>query len=343
MHFFQPAANESGKKATTSASTAGGKGAAPKFVESAASAQASQGSATVPTKRSLEQSLSSPTLTSTSPRPHWHTPSSKKPPLLSSTSPPTTLPPSTTPPTTYAQLHLDLGQKSLTACPTCNMSYARSRPDDVATHARYHAAAVEGVMWGPASSSSSASAGERVVREFADGAKVVCVEREGCGVKVWKKALSVVILVNTELGAAAPAEVDEGSKIFLYITPSRRVAGCVLVERITTAYRVVVSDTATDIQPENNDPPREELVKNGSVAFRSTCPVPASCGISRIWVLKSERRKGVAGRMLDVVRTRFVFGYTLSPTDDMAFSQPTMAGKALAERMCGGRKDFLVY
>ncbi|RUS18899.1 ESCO1/2 acetyl-transferase-domain-containing protein [Endogone sp. FLAS-F59071] len=77
-----------------------------------------------------------------------------------------------------------------------------------------------------------------------------------------------------------------------------------------------------------------------SAIFCSTKSVPAVCGISRIWVSRHQRGRGIATRLLEVVRTRFVFGCTLD-RGAIAFSQPTGDGKKLAVAYVGTR--FLVY
>lgn len=61
------------------------------------------------------------------------------------------------------------------------------------------------------------------------------------------------------------------------------------------AFRVLAEPVAS--QSPGQDPLQQHR------AWRcSTRPEPAVCGVSRIWVLGLARRKGVARRMLDVVR-----------------------------------------
>jgi N-acetyltransferase len=52
-------------------------------------------------------------------------------------------------------------------------------------------------------------------------------------------------------------------------------------------------------------------------------------GVNRIWVHPSQRRKGIASKLLDQMRGGFVFGCCLAKSQ-IAFSQPTDAGKILA-------------
>ncbi|KAF9105580.1 N-acetyltransferase esco2 [Mortierella sp. GBA35] len=79
----------------------------------------------------------------------------------------------------------------------------------------------------------------------------------------------------------------------------------------------------------------------GAAIFCSKVPQPAICGINRIWVSSQHRRQRIASRMLDAVRDRFIYACKLE-TKDLAFSQPTGDGKALARQYLGTDR-FLVY
>ncbi|KAI8917240.1 ESCO1/2 acetyl-transferase-domain-containing protein [Powellomyces hirtus] len=235
---------------------------------------------------------------------------------------------------TYEQLYLDLGQRDsgVRTCPECRMEYSKAKPEDDVLHSRYHRAVVYGVEW-------QGYKGELTACEYPDGARTVVVT-DTCNAFLRKKAGEVVALVNAELGSA-PMDLSPGTKIFLYIASNKRITGCVVAEPRATAYRVVPSpptqpETTTTATP--TPPPTQS---NGSVTYNPVDHVPALCGISRIWVLKSERRKGVGGLLLHAVCAKFIFGCPLT-SSQLAFTEPTMAGKRLAERVCG-RRDFLVY
>jgi len=48
---------------------------------------------------------------------------------------------------------------------------------------------------------------------------------------------------------------------------------------------------------------QEEILKSDNSTIRcGKVAVPALCGISRIWVFPSNRRKGVASKLMDAVR-----------------------------------------
>lgn len=78
----------------------------------------------------------------------------------------------------------------------------------------------------------------------------------------------------------------------------------------------------------------------GAIIY-SEVPVPAVCGVRGLWVSRSERRKGIATKLLDAMRQTFSLGYILEPCQ-CAFSQPTSDGKAFAASYCQ-RDSFLIY
>lgn len=69
----------------------------------------------------------------------------------------------------------------------------------------------------------------------------------------------------------------------------------------------------------------------------SETPRSAILGISRVWVCADRRRRGIATRLLDCARENFVYGMKIEK-DDVAFSQPTESGGALARGWFGADK-----
>ena len=80
---------------------------------------------------------------------------------------------------------------------------------------------------------------------------------------------------------------------------------------------------------------------DGNVKIDESHPIDAIAGVTRVWVSRMSRRKGIASQMLDAARKRFLFGVTISK-EDLTFSQPSESGKQLAVSF-SGRPDFLVY
>ncbi|KAG0212665.1 N-acetyltransferase esco2 [Mortierella sp. GBA30] len=179
----------------------------------------------------------------------------------------------------------------------------------------------------------------------------------------------VLQVVNEELGSVEfDPEQLEACKVFLYISGKKKVVGCVVAERIKQGFEVVVSyegsfsltsnpvntkamtvlltpatsaTEQTDRDAASKSDPTGHRSDEGSAVFCSTVPQPAICGINRIWVSAHYRRQKIASRLLDAVRDRFVYACKLE-TKDLAFSQPTGDGKALARQYLGTDR-FLVY
>lgn len=61
-------------------------------------------------------------------------------------------------------------------------------------------------------------------------------------------------------------------------------------------------------------------------------PLPTPMGIPRLFVSSEHRRLGIASRLLSVAAATFILGCPLNPArGDVAFTQPTGAGKAVLE------------
>ena len=84
----------------------------------------------------------------------------------------------------------------------------------------------------------------------------------------------------------------------------------------------------------------EDVKVKGPLCCESE-PQPAKCGISRIWVLRSDRNKHIATKLLDCVRRSFLMGYPLQKCE-IAFSDPTPDGRMFATKYTG-TSCFLVY
>ncbi|XP_043365952.1 N-acetyltransferase ESCO2 isoform X4 [Dermochelys coriacea] len=94
-------------------------------------------------------------------------------------------------------------------------------------------------------------------------------------------------------------------------------------------------------EPNVPQSPNQDVLQHHRAWRCSIKPEAAICGISRIWVFSLMRRRGIARRMVDVVRNTFMYGCYLS-TDEIAFSDPTPDGKLFATKYCQ-TPNFLVY
>lgn len=188
-----------------------------------------------------------------------------------------------------------------------------------------------------------------------------------------KKVKEVLQLVNKELGSVDfdPEQLDS-CKVFLYISGRKKVIGCAIAERIKQGFCIIPSATtdANAIDGSSDSVPvdpvavtmgtrtstlaaktavmltsttatTEHASGSGSAIFCGTEPQPAICGINRIWVSSHHRRRKIASRLLDAIRDRFIYACKLE-LSDLAFSQPTGDGKALARQYLGTDR-FLVY
>ncbi|XP_053315686.1 N-acetyltransferase ESCO2 [Spea bombifrons] len=226
------------------------------------------------------------------------------------------------------QLIIDAGQKHFgpVACSTCGMVYSAASLEDEAQHVQYHRRLLEGIRY-------VGWKKERVVAEFWDG-KILLIT-SGDPKYALKKAEEVRELVDSELGfqqisLSSPSQ----TKSYLFVSNEKKIVGCVIAEPVKQAYRVLT------------EPPSPESAKRGVLDRHrawtcSTTPEPAVCGISRVWVFALMRRKGIAKRLLDAVRTSFIYGSHIT-AEEIAFSDPTPDGKLFAGSYCGA-PDFLVY
>ncbi|XP_072299989.1 N-acetyltransferase ESCO2 [Eucyclogobius newberryi] len=227
------------------------------------------------------------------------------------------------------QLIIDAGQKQFgaTSCSSCGMVYSADNPDDNFQHSQFHQRFLDSIKfvgWKK----------ERVVAEFWDG-KILLVMPDDPKYAI-KKAEDVRLLADSELGfqqvaLSRPAQ----AKTYLFVNSDRMVVGCLVTEPIRRAFRVLV-------QPDQEkDMSRDDFMERHRAWCCSTVPEQAICGISRIWVFSLARRKGIASRMLDTVRSTFMYGSHLTK-EEIAFSDPTPDGKLFATKY-SNTPAFLVY
>ncbi|XP_028067971.1 protein CHROMOSOME TRANSMISSION FIDELITY 7 isoform X2 [Camellia sinensis] len=205
----------------------------------------------------------------------------------------------------YAQFHLELGQSDflLRTCTTCGFKYAAGDEGDDKVHNTFHKNYTRGIQF----------------------------------------------------------------KVYLFVD-SQRITGCLVAEPIKKAYKALSS--SMDGKPEcivtKESKPNSTTLQFGEVIFQREvirtssatssevlegnlngailCEeegVPALCGIRAIWVSPSNRRKRIASHLLDATRRTFCMGVVLERSQ-LAFSQPTSAGKSLATSYIG-TASFLVY
>uniref|UniRef100_A0A3P9PRS1 Establishment of sister chromatid cohesion N-acetyltransferase 2 n=1 Tax=Poecilia reticulata TaxID=8081 RepID=A0A3P9PRS1_POERE len=227
------------------------------------------------------------------------------------------------------QLIIDAGQKQFgaTTCSSCGMVYSADNPEDNFQHTQFHQRFLDSIKY-------VGWKKERVVAEFWDG-KIILVLPDDPKYAV-KKAEEVRRIADNELGfQQVTLSQPTQAKTFLFINTDRLVVGCLVAEPIRRAYRVLE-------QPEQNkDMTKDDFMDRHRAWCCSTVPEQALCGVSRIWVFSLARRQTIATRMLDTVRSTFMYGSYLTK-EEIAFSDPTPDGKLFATKYCN-TPTFLIY
>ncbi|XP_003219724.2 N-acetyltransferase ESCO1 isoform X1 [Anolis carolinensis] len=227
------------------------------------------------------------------------------------------------------QLIIDAGQKRFGAisCNVCGMLYTASNPEDETQHLFFHnqfISAVKYVGWKK----------ERILAEYPDG-KIIMVLPDDPKYAL-RKIDEIREMVDNDLGFQQAPVTCSRTKTLLFISNDKKVTGCLIAEHIQWGYRVI-EEKIPEVSTEN-----EKVTFERQKAWCcSTSPEPALCGISRIWVFSMMRRKKIASRMLECLRSNFIYGSYLSK-EEIAFSDPTPDGKLFATRYFG-TSQFLVY
>lgn len=227
------------------------------------------------------------------------------------------------------QLIIDAGQKQFgaTTCSSCGMIYSADNPEDNFQHSQFHQRFLDSIRfvgWKK----------ERVVAEFWDG-KILLVMPDDPKYAV-KKAEDVRRVADSELGfQQVTLSRPSQAKTYLFISSERLVVGCLVAEPIRQAYRVLE-------QPDRHkDMTKDDFMEQHRAWCCSGVPERALCGVSRVWVFSLARRQRIATRLLDTVRSSFMYGGHLTK-EEIAFSDPTPDGKLFATKYCN-TPTFLVY
>lgn len=223
------------------------------------------------------------------------------------------------------QSRLQIGSRTkLTKCTKCGMTYSPSLIDDATTHKNYHELHLKGKKW-------SANWGSEVSLSFYDDEMLptppsssykvgmsrnkddhIVMIRSDHPTEV-RNTISILDIVNDELHA--PRNENEfwcrpnsDGKAFIYIKEDRAV-GVLTVELLTPERcRWMVYEDRTIV---NSVHPRFII------------------GISRIWVCRTQRNRGIGTRLLEAARMNTIYGRMIEKWE-MAWSQPTDSGGKLA-------------
>uniref|UniRef100_V5EJI3 DNA mismatch repair proteins mutS family domain-containing protein n=1 Tax=Kalmanozyma brasiliensis (strain GHG001) TaxID=1365824 RepID=V5EJI3_KALBG len=271
------------------------------------------------------------------------------------------------------QLILDLGQRIRIRCTECDMQYDTSSAEDCSLHARHHERTVKGLDWNAKSLTTlgeevsqlslrrRAAPGKSVLRgrqSGSEGGDVHSVAIRCYDMSTLKEATAtrkineLLQTVDEALGAAAVDVTEiQGCKVLVAICGGR-AAGAAVVGRVPAgqAREVLPSNNNKENDGLTDDPTTKRTVWNDAgdaifvsdaLASSKTPPV----GVFRIHVIASWRRTGMASALLDAAANNSVYGFDMdglikmygSRAKSVAFSQPTEAGRKLAEAWI--RKD----
>ncbi|KAI4487042.1 hypothetical protein M0802_012097 [Mischocyttarus mexicanus] len=210
------------------------------------------------------------------------------------------------------QYQLDAGQKHFgaTQCTECGIVYQLGDPEDENAHLNYHNSirTLKFQGW----------KNERVIMEDPITSSRIILIEPSDPKQCWKKVSEILNVVDRDLGLADSNYSDK--QIYLYIR-DKNVLGVLAAESIEKAFHMI-----------------PELIDLNCCTAENT---PAKCGINVVWTIMSHRRKGIATKLVDTLRTKFFYGYIMS-LEDIAFSTPTPSGKLFAEKYTKS-KSFKVY
>ncbi|XP_039253832.2 N-acetyltransferase ESCO2-like [Styela clava] len=221
------------------------------------------------------------------------------------------------------QMIIDAGQKRFgaTQCSMCGMVYSANHPDDEQDHINYHKRFLNFVKF-------LGWKNERIVSSFMDG-RIIKVTPNDPKYAV-KKVADILTIVDIDLGFKTVKTGLVSSRIaYFFISDTEKIAGCLIAEKISGAHRLIPGKST------------EESSAKNVLCFTDHRLTPAVCGVSRIWTYGPMRRKQIATRLLDAVRSSFVLGSCLDKSQ-VAFSDPTPDGRAFATKYFG-TPNILVY
>jgi N-acetyltransferase len=137
-----------------------------------------------------------------------------------------------------------------------------------------------------------------------------------------QKLKRIESIVDNDLGFIVSNGHSSRQTAYLFVR-GKKVLGVAIAETVTTAFKLK------------------------SCLERSNEGRKAMVGIKKIWVHHKCRNQGIASILVDVVRSKFIYGLNV-PVQMLAFSSPTLAGMNFARRYvnsaCGDKvSEVLVY
>lgn len=186
------------------------------------------------------------------------------------------------------QLFLDpfeTGGHATLSCAVCSLAYART-PEDLALHAKHHKNVVGGCDWVTGDAKGVLVIEEGIEWGAHDGGRIVMVDASAEGVlgrKVARRPYLCVENAETKISCLLPSQIKDvlatidtelsstsltpaqlgACKLFLFVSPQRKVIACAVVERIEESYRVVSSKAPPSSPTNDEKKPTGELIRFG--------------------------------------------------------------------------------
>lgn len=216
------------------------------------------------------------------------------------------------------QTFLDFGQSNFGSktCEICGMIYSPGKPEDERLHDSYCEKKSK-----PIGFRSKRTEEFVVFKDLSRDVQVWRFQKHDCSTckYIADKYVQVKKVMDTSMGFGQAGSSSAWTAYF-YVK-KHVVAGCVIVEMIENAYKLLSKD---------------------SYSIRtSKTVVPARMGIVQLWVDKRYRRQGIAKSLIDNARKHTIYGSVIRKSE-CAMTQPTRDGRAFGECYFGVN-DLLVY
>lgn len=187
-----------------------------------------------------------------------------------------------------------------TTCKECGMSYIKSVKSDSLHHLKYHDKVINGLKFNLKT--------YEIVNKVSEDEFIIVVNT--LAKQQVKFALEFLEIVNNSLNASDENDcwLHNNGKVYIYIKKSRAV-GILVAEKVEFGSWYSI---------------KHQTIVNSKIK------IPLVCGISRVFVSKSQRRSGTASCLLNTLTGSFIYGIKLSKRQ-VGWSQPSTIGSKLAE------------
>ena len=215
----------------------------------------------------------------------------------------------------FQQMYLDLGQENFgkrTICEICGMISVHGLSEDSKEHERICQDYRQGIPF--------QLQRPRIVGKYECDMVVEVRPSDSYAAKA--KVKRVRTIVDNDLGYNSD-DLKEQRSAFLYVR-NKRVVGMATVEILSKGY-----------------------ILDNTMLLRSNTPRKAMVGIHQLWVHRNIRKQGIGTRLVDTIRSKFIFGLVV-PVEMLAFSSPTEAGATFARKYvsanaCEDNCPVLIY